>query len=30
VGISGAVEAYRMAMGPGRNAILGLLFDWSS
>jgi len=29
VGISGAVEAYRMAMGPGRNAILGLLFDWN-
>ena len=28
--VSGAADAYRMAMGPERNTILGLLFDWNA
>jgi len=30
VPVSGAVEAYKMAMGPERNSILGLVFDWTA
>jgi len=28
--VAGAVEAYRMAMTPERNKILGMVFDWNS
>jgi len=28
--VSGAADAYRLAMGPERNSILGLVFDWNS